>query len=153
VIGEEKRLQVIFSVIALVHDMRKEGFPKTSYSKILRETIFFVWEVREVTKHSQIRERSKAAEGLPPSELDYDHAVPMRIVMEMLLRAWPDEGAVEHALRNLVRGVLITKREHQRLREKGLSSKMPDDWDGKDWAARYKAVGIEFSTMQGGEAP
>jgi hypothetical protein len=150
-IDEEKRLQVIFSVIALAHEMREAGFPKTSYSKILREAIYFVWEIRAMSKHSALRLRSKAAEGLLPSELDYDHAVPMRIVIEILLGAWPDKDAVEHVLRNLVRGVLITKEEHKCLRKELLSSKMPDDWDGKDWAARYKEVGIEFSTLQGGD--
>jgi hypothetical protein len=151
-IDEEKRLQMIFSVIALAHEMREAGFPKTSYSKILRETIYFVWEIREVSKHSPLRRRSKAAEGLPPSELDYDHAVPMRLVMERLLNVWPEKEVVEHVLRQLVRGILITKDEHEMLRIKGLSSKMPDDWDGKDWAARYKEVGIEFSTLQAGQA-
>lgn len=150
-IDEEKRLQVIFSVIALAHEMREAGFPKTSYSKILRETIYFVWEIREVSKHSPLRKRSKAAEGLPPNELDYDHAVPMRLVIERLLNAWPDKEIVELVLNNLVHGVLITKNEHDLLRREGLSSKMPGDWDGKDWTSRYAAVGIDFSVLQGGE--
>lgn len=151
-IDEEKRLQVIFSVVALAYEMREAGFPKSSYSKILRETIYFVWEIREVSKHSPLRKRSKAAEGLPPSELDYDHAVPMRLVIERLLNAWPDKEIVELVLKNLVRGVLITKNEHDLLRREGLSSKMPSDWDGKDWTARYREAGIEFSTLQAGEA-
>ena len=150
-IDEEKRLQVIFSVIALAHEMREAGFPKTSYSKILRETIYFVWEIRAMSKHSALRLRSKAAEGLLPSELDYDHAVPMRIVIDLLLGAWPEKDAVEHVLRNLVRGVLITKEEHKCLRKKLLSSKMPADCDRKDWAARYKKLGIEMPVPQGGE--
>ena len=99
-IDEEKRLQVIFSVIALVYEMREVGFPKSSYSKILRETIYFVWEIRDLSKHSPLRKRSKAADGLPPSELDYDHAVPMRLVIELLLNAWPDKEIVELVLKN-----------------------------------------------------
>lgn len=151
-IDEEKRLQVIFSVIALVYEMRDVGFPKSSYSKILRETIYFVWEIRDLSKHSPLRKRSKAADGLPPSELDYDHAVPMRLVIELLLNAWPDKEIVELVLKNLVRGVLITKNEHDLLRSEGLASKMPSDWDGKDWTARYKKAGIEFSTLKAGDA-
>ena len=150
-IDEEKRLQVIFSLISLAHEMRNARFPKTSYSKILRETIYFVWEIRDVSKHSNLRKRSKAAEGLQASALDYDHAVPMRIVIETLLCAWPDKQEVEKVLRCFVHGVLITKEEHELLREKGLSSKMPNDWDGKDWTARYLKVGIELSALQGGE--
>ena len=148
-VNEEKRLQVVFSVILLAHEMRAAGFSKTSYSKILRETIYFVWEIREVSKHSPQRIRSKAADGLPPSELDYDHAVPMRVVTEILLGAWPEKDAVEHVLRNLVRGVLITKDEHNMLSREGLSSKMPSDWDGKDWTARYREVGILLSSPKG----
>lgn len=150
---EETRLQTVLSVIAISHGMREVGYPKTAYSRILRETIHFVWELREGTKHSKLRIRSTAGIGLQPRELDYDHAVPMRIIVERLLDAWPDKQAVEHLLRNLVRGVLITKEEHRLLREKGLSSRMPDDWDGSDWQARYEAAGIELSSIETGEEP
>lgn len=37
------------------------------------------------------------------------------------------------------------------LRERELSSKMPGNWDGKDWTARYKELGIELSSLQSGE--
>lgn len=147
---KEKRIATIFSIVAVAHEMRQDGFSKTAYSKILREGIFFVWESREAPKYSKSRIRSKAAEGLPPSQLDYDHAVPMRIVIEMILDAWPDKEAVEKILTDLVRGVLITKKEHERLREKKLASRMPDDWDGKDWTARYKKLGIEVSPEKSG---
>ena len=152
-ISEEKRLQTVFSVIALSHEMRELGYPKTAYSRILREAVFFVWEMRETAKHSKHRVRSKAAVGLHPRELDYDHAVPMRVVVELLLDAWPNKQAVEYVLRNLVRGVLITKDEHGNLRKELLSSKMPEDWNGIDWDARYKKVGIELSFPEGGETP
>lgn len=148
-IDEEKRLAIIFSVAETAFVMQQSGFPKTAYSKLLREAIFFVWEIREKPKHSKHRVRSNAAIGLPSSELDYDHAVPMRIVIEMILAAWPDTQRVEWIIRNLVRGVLITKDEHSLLRARKLSSQMPDDWDGKDWAARYREVGICLSSPKG----
>ena len=150
VIDEEKRLQVIFSAVELAHGMREIGFPRTAYSKILRETIHFVWEIREMPKRSKFRLRSKAAARLPVSELDYDHAIPMRVVIEMLLSSWPDKKAVEQILMSQVRGVLITKKEHERLREEKLASRMPDDWDGKDWTARYKKLGIEVLPEKSG---
>lgn len=40
--------------------------------------------------------------------------------------------------------VLTTNEEHKHLRKEKLSSKMPDDWDGKDWTARYREVGISL---------
>lgn len=150
-VDDGERLQIIFSVVELTHKMRDAGFSKTAYSKILRETIHFVWEIREMPKHSKHRLRSKAAEGLPLSELDYDHAVPMRIVIEMIMNAWPDQEAVERILRDLVHGVLITKKEHEHLRSKKLASKMPDGWSGKDWSARYRTLSIELSFRKSGE--
>ena len=99
--------------------------------------------------HSILRKKSKAANGLSPDQLDYDHAVPMRIVIEMIINAWPDKQAVERILRDLVHGVLITKKEHESLRTAKLASKMPDDWNGNDWSARYKKLGIELSTQEG----
>ncbi|WP_223428476.1 hypothetical protein [Tateyamaria pelophila] len=142
--NEEKRLHVIFSVVAIAHEMRELGFPKTAYSKILRETIFFVWEIRELSKYSPMRKRSKAAEGRRNDKLDYDHAIPMRIIIEMLLNKWPNKEAVTYIITHLVHGVLITKEEHILLSEEGLSSTMPKDWDGSDWMTRYKKVGIDL---------
>ena len=147
-IDEEKRLAIVFSVAETALAMREAGFPKTAYSKLLRETIFFVWEVREATKYSKDRRRSKAAMGLMPSELDYDHAVPMRIITDLILNALPNREAVEKILQELVCGVLITKQEHDFLRKENLASKMPDDWNGKDWAARYRTAGILISDQQ-----
>ena len=68
----------------------------------------------------------------------------MRTVIEMILNKSPDRQAVEDIIRRFVHGVLITKEEHEYLRENGLSSKMPADWDGKDWTARYTKVGISL---------
>lgn len=152
-ISEKDRLQIVLSVVELAHEMHKLGFPKAAYSRILRETIFFAWEIREISKHSNLRERSAAAEGLPPSQLDYDHAVPMRIVIEMILNKSPDREAVEDIIRRFVHGVLITKEEHEYLRKKELSSKMPDDWDGEDWAARYTKVGISLVSQKISRGP
>lgn len=148
-IDEEKRLQVVFSTVELAHGMCEMGFPKTAYSKILRETIHFVWEIRELPKHSKLRIRSKAASGLKPSDLDYDHAVPMRIVIDIILTEWPDRRKVEWVLRNMVRGILITKDEHRELRKHKLASSMPEDWDGQDWTARYRVAGIELADQEG----
>jgi hypothetical protein len=152
-ISEKDRLDIVFSVVELAHKMYGLGFPKAAYSRILRETIFFVWEIRERSKHSHLRARSKAAEGLLPSQLDYDHAVPMRIVIEMILNKSPDRQAAEDIIRRFVHGVLITKEEHEYLRENGLSSKMPADWDGKDWTARYREVGITLAGQEMSRGP
>ena len=139
----KERIGVVTDAVRLATRMRDLGVSRTGYAKILREAIFFTWELAEGPKHGDHRPRSAAARGLKPSELDYDHAVPVRIVIDEMLEAGPDPDAVERILRTRVRAVLLTKPEHERLRSCGLSSRMPDDWDGVDWRARYVAAGIE----------
>lgn len=78
--------------------MYRLGFPRAAYSRILRETIFFVWEISEISKHSNLRVRSKAADGVPPSQLDCDHAVPMRLIIKMILSESLDRGLLRISL-------------------------------------------------------
>ena len=50
---------------------------------------------------------------------------------------------VSNLLRKLFRVRRVTKNEHDELTGKGLRSKMPGNWNGKDPWARYDLVGIE----------
>jgi hypothetical protein len=79
-------------MVELAREIYELGFPRAAYSRILREIIFFAWEIREISRHSNLRVRSKAAVHLQPSLLDYDHAVPMRLVLEMILNGSLDRG-------------------------------------------------------------
>ena len=38
----------------------------------------------------------------------------------------------------------ISENEHLKLKEAGLDSKMPENWDGQNKFARYDAVGIKI---------
>jgi hypothetical protein len=139
----EERAELVLSVIELAVKMKAAGMPKTPYARMLRESIFFVWETAAIKKHGKERRRSRAAVGMKPADLDYDHAIPMKIVIDMLLEAWPDKRLARQILEQKVIGVLITKDEHKRLREIGLHSSMPRDWDGVDWRARYQYAQID----------
>ncbi|MBW0159245.1 hypothetical protein [Sedimentimonas flavescens] len=145
-IDDEKRLEFVLSAVELAFNMRDAGLSKTSYSRVLRETIFFVWEIRKFEKHSPLRERSQAAVGLPKNQVDYDHAIPMQIVIGKLLEAWPNREEVVNIVRNMVHGVIITKHEHAHLRQIGLNSRMPQGWDGNVWTARFDAAGIALAS-------
>ena len=39
---------------------------------------------------------------------------------------------------------LITKDEHKKLSNKGYKQKMPEDWDGQSFKARYQKAGINI---------
>ena len=141
------RLEIVTQAVDLALRMRAAGVSRTGYAKMLREVIFFAWETAEHSKYDPARPRSAAAQGLPPAELDYDHAIPMKIVIDLALKAGPDADAVEGVLREKVHAVLITKEEHARLRDLKLGNEMPVDWDGIDWRARYRAAGITLPEM------
>ena len=138
------RVDLITRAVDLALLMRAAGVNRTAYAKILRETIFYVWETRSKTKYDRTRLRSRAARDLPPAELDYDHAIPMKIVIDQLLEAGPDPVAVGRILHEMVHAVLITKNEHSELQKKKLGNAMPSDWDGADWTARYRKAGIRL---------
>lgn len=141
----DERVRIVAQAVNLALQMRDAGVSRSGYAKILRETVFFVWETALYPKHSRDRLRSVAAIGLPPNSIDYDHAIPMKLVIDMLLEGGPDEAIVGTILCEKVRGILITKDEHAKLRRCKLAYRMPDDWDGTDWQARYKAAKIKLA--------
>ena len=138
------RIDLIACAVDLALRMRAAGVRRTAYAKVLRETIFFVWETGSKTKYDKSRRRSWAARDLQPAEMDYDHAIPMRIVIDQLLEAGPDPVAVGRILHEMVHAVLITKKEHSELQKKKLGNAMPSNWDGMDWRARYREAGIRL---------
>lgn len=137
---------LVAEITLLCQRMAREGVPRTGYARLLRETIFFVWEGGNAEKYAPSRRRSLAANGLHRTELDYDHVVPSKYVIDELLALQPvTHKTVHDILDRFVEGVLITKEEHQRLSKFGLRSKMPPNWNGEDKFARYRAAGIVLS--------
>jgi len=78
-------------------------------------------------------------------EIVYDHAIPFRYIeAELLGLAEVTPQAVADVLEKKCVVALITTEEDRNLNAAGLSSKMPENWDGLDPLARYKAVGIDL---------
>lgn len=77
----------------------------------------------------------------PQEQLNVDHAVPLIYVHTKILGCKTVEE-IEDVLK-LVVGVKMTATQHLLL-NKRFKMKMPDDWDGIDPLARYRAMGFEI---------
>lgn len=75
-----------------------------------------------------------------------EHIIPISVLLNSRIYAASNPITDTAALIQLVSQysnmALITDEEDALLRQAKLQSKMPDDWDGVDIFARYKAVGI-----------
>lgn len=80
-----------------------------------------------------------------------EHIIPISVLLNSKIYAASNPITETVALIGLVRQysnmALITHEEDARLRQAKLQSKMPDDWDGVDVFARYKAVGIVVTPL------
>ena len=75
-----------------------------------------------------------------------DHAIPLK-KLESLLKELPDQNKNSAGVRIFLEGHyrlgVLTQTEHQQLNGR-LKAEMPEDWDGLDLRARYKAVDIKL---------
>ena len=77
-------------------------------------------------------------------KLEIEHAVPIKVIVDLLLDLTPLTSIeIENLLNKYFRVCMVTKSEHKKLSDAKLRSKMPDDWDNEDPYARYKKVGIK----------
>jgi hypothetical protein len=139
----------ILFIINQARDAEAAGFPRNLVNRNLRLAITHYWGY-EVLGFSTIRKatvpRSYGARDLSPGDCVYEHAVPLTVLMYELLKPRYDTARkVANHLRRLYRVCLVTHEENQRLRSLGLNSLMPEDWDGKDPWARYRAARIRFN--------
>ncbi|MCO5053284.1 MAG: hypothetical protein M9920_13390 [Verrucomicrobiae bacterium] len=89
--------------------------------------------------------RSKSAE---PGMSEYDHAIPVAVICKHILNRANNENLNRDILQKIIADwhirVELTKQEHRKtLKNCGLTSKMPADWNGTDRFARYKDAGIQ----------
>ncbi len=143
-----KRLELIAEAVRYCQRVRAMGMPVAGYSKALREPVYFLWECRDgLSKERRPKFRSTRALGMHcgTGVLIYDHAVPLRYLQEQLLSlSSVTVRSVRRVLDKYGIVVLITKDDDRRLSKAGLRSRMPEDWDGRDPLARYKAAGLEL---------
>lgn len=118
------------------------GSPLSDGSKYaLLDNILWVWSEFD-GKYQGCRWWSENA-LLQQTELRHEHAVPRRVLIERLMGLrLPTGGEISSVLSELCVGVVVTRAEDARLTSVGLRKRMPDDWDGKDALARYRAAGI-----------
>jgi hypothetical protein len=76
----------------------------------------------------------------------FEHAIPAKVVRERLLASSGSMVAVGRILSRAGPVVIILRTENTRLRENGLSQKMPPSWKwGDDVLARHTHAGIAIS--------
>ena len=75
-----------------------------------------------------------------------DHAIPLKLVVDNMIKrkSWT-KASLRRFLAKWLVYVVLTRDEHfVRLKEFGLASSMPEDWDGSDILARYVAAKIKL---------
>ncbi|NOT10622.1 MAG: hypothetical protein HOP23_02100 [Methylococcaceae bacterium] len=88
--------------------------------------------------------RSIAAKDASKKDVRLEHAIPMKVLIEILLTTKNlTAEKVEEILHQFCVVMLITKHEDSLL-DASYKSTMPSGWNGTDVYARYTAVGIQF---------
>jgi hypothetical protein len=144
---DTERLQLIAEAVRYCQRVSAMGMSIAGYRSTVREAIHFVWARRLGSKAKSAKYRSRDAVGRKSGrrEIIYDHAIPYRYELKALMdltEVTPE--TVRAVLEKYDACVIITADDDARLAAAHLGSKMPDDWDGIDPLARYKAVGIEI---------
>jgi len=153
--NDTKRLQLIAEAVRYCKYVKKKGMPPTCYTKALREPIHFLWERRigaipphfSGPKVCAAMFRSRKAKGVRfgKDKLVYDHAIPLNYLQDELLNlSSVTARRVKRLLNKFCIVVLITKKEDQKLNNANYQERMPDNWNGTSFRARYKAVGIKI---------
>lgn len=138
-------LCLIFSALEQLHDA---GLRDGRASRVRREAVHFLWELREGTKLSEDRPHSVAAWACrmdgAKALLRYEHSVPVAVFMPVLRAAAGNPDAMLEALKRYVRPVIVTEDEAHRLAREGLNHSLPPGVEADDWAARYRTVGVRL---------
>ena len=121
------------------------GTPKRVWST------YFRYALNELEK--DITHQSKTLLDAPDQKVIHEHAIPFRIVRDKLMDLKElTEESVSSLLAQYHVVAKISNEEHQKLKDAGLDSKMPDSWDGKNKFARYESVGIEIVCSKASDA-
>tara|TARA_Y100000389_G_scaffold88740_1_gene85207 strand:- start:392 stop:883 length:492 start_codon:yes stop_codon:yes gene_type:complete len=82
------------------------------------------------------------------NEITYEHPIPSKVVFNLILKA-KNENEIISILKNTDYIVILSHIEDKKLREIGLVSSMPINWQyGDDTFARYKKAKINILTKK-----
>lgn len=151
--SDEQIAECICTIFAALEELHANGMRDGQASKVRREAVHFLWELREGTKLSQDRPHSVEAwshrERGIKDQLRYEHSVPVAVFMPILRAAAGDAIQMLAALKLYVRPVIVTEDESRRLASSGLNHSLPAGLKADDWRARYQAVGIALRGHDG----
>ena len=130
--------EMIASILWQIKGLRENEVSQRATKRILRASLR-----RISAKHIGSSIEAEAI-NLKPSLIDIDHVIPVNVITNMILAQTDiNKKSLVVFLGKYHCTAKITKQQHtQVLKEAGLSSKMPKDWDSVDLLARYSRVGI-----------
>lgn len=152
-VPEHQRVEAVRQILLQLYVLVDAGMPQTQISRVVRETIFFIYEGGDTWKYHKDRTHSAAARALRGSgkrfhssthPIIYDHAIPFATFANGLRNATETPEMFSAFLRRFFRSVVITRDEDRKLSGAGLASRMPEGAKADDLLARYRSVGIEF---------
>jgi hypothetical protein len=131
----EKSIRMIMKVIKDSHEHIEMGTPNRVWST------YFRYALNELEKGSKNTSTSMLENPAQPST--HEHTIPFSVIRNKLLDIEPVTfESVASVLTKFHVVCKISNEEDQRLKDEGLNSKMPENWDGENPFARYDAVGI-----------
>ena len=136
----------IAAIFRPLERLHAAGLPEARGTKVRREAIHFLWELKDGTKFDSRRPHSIAARayrlGGETALLRYEHSIPLASCMARLRDAARDTTTMLAALRLYVHPVIVLDEECTRLRTAGLNARLPEGADNADPFARYRATAI-----------
>jgi hypothetical protein len=135
----------IFFAVDQAKKAEKYGFKRNECCRNLKLAIEHYWrKVHLGLRRKADMPRSIAASAKELGDCDIEHAVPLMVLVNKLMNKKSlTKRYIFDTLTKYYSVAVISKEEHRLLNSKGLTSKMPDNWDCKDLWARYAAVGIK----------
>lgn len=134
--------EILDSVVWQAEGFRIGRVTRRATTRILRATL------------RRIRPRliARSVQAGQESDIEADHAIPVHIICDRILCTDDlDRHGLIKILSEWLVSVELTRSEHRDiLREFGLQSRMPTDWDGSDPLARYKSAGIDLARLEMG---
>ncbi|MDA3902509.1 MAG: hypothetical protein PF441_03545 [Desulfuromusa sp.] len=133
----DKHINMMIKVIKDCQEHKQMGTPNRVWST------YFRYALNELEKDSTFV--SDSVKKNPDQKVIHEHTVPFRILRDKLMGLKDvNSKSVSNILNQLHVVTKITYEEDQKLKDAKLNIEMPEDWNGENPFARYKAVGISI---------